>query len=132
MQEVDDRFSRGIRLFNEHDFFSCHDAWEELWMETSGNDRRFLQCLIQVAVGYYHAGNANSRGATNLLSKGIEKLKDYEPVHLGLDLQSLLPRFEAHRQLCARAIAEGAAQPPLKDSPRIEYTLDNHLSKHPV
>jgi len=46
-----DQFARGIEEFNNRYFFECHDTLEDLWMDTVGRDRLFLQGLIQVSVG---------------------------------------------------------------------------------
>ena len=58
------KYHEGIALFNDVEFFEAHDAWEELWQEYHGDDRKFFQGLIQVAVCLHHFGNGNIRGKT--------------------------------------------------------------------
>jgi len=43
----------GIALFNRERFFECHEVLEEAWLKASGEQRTFLQGLIQVAVAFY-------------------------------------------------------------------------------
>ncbi|MEW5843216.1 MAG: DUF309 domain-containing protein [Bacteroidota bacterium] len=38
----------GIRLFNESDFFSAHNIFEELWAESDREDRCFFQGLVLI------------------------------------------------------------------------------------
>lgn len=79
-------FRRGAALFNEGAFFEAHDTLEALWQETRGRPREFLQGLIQVAVGCYHAGNGNTAGALSQLGKGLDKLRRYPDAYWGVDL----------------------------------------------
>lgn len=79
-------FARGIRLFNEKEFFECHDVWEELWHEERGESRRFLQGMIQAAVACYHLSNGNSTGAISQYMKSLDKLEKYPPDYMNIDL----------------------------------------------
>jgi predicted metal-dependent hydrolase len=38
--------SEGIRLFNEADFFSAHDFFENCWLECAKADKLFFQDLV--------------------------------------------------------------------------------------
>jgi uncharacterized protein len=56
---------------------------------------RFLyQGILQVGVGFYHLKNGNWRGATGLLRNGTVRLKEFEPVTLGIDVASLVRECE--------------------------------------
>ena len=48
---TDPRLQQAIALFNEADWYACHDAFEELWHETAGPMRPVLQGILQIAVG---------------------------------------------------------------------------------
>lgn len=82
----EEQFARGIDEFDRGLFFECHDTLEDLWHETRGIDRLFLQGLIQVSVGFYHFLNANYKGAVSQLTRGIDKLDKYRPRHRGINL----------------------------------------------
>ena len=43
-------YQRGIRHFNEREFYDAHEVWEDVWRESSGLGKKFLQGLIQAAV----------------------------------------------------------------------------------
>src|SRR5260370_13907254 len=51
---MDELLRKGILLFNNCDFFQCHEVLEEAWTKEVGPRRLFLQALIHVAVGFYH------------------------------------------------------------------------------
>src|SRR5205807_6702956 len=57
--QMNERIERGIRLFNNREFFECHEVLEEEWTPETGARRLFLQSLIHVAVGLYHAERGN-------------------------------------------------------------------------
>ncbi|HTR80811.1 MAG TPA: DUF309 domain-containing protein [Bacteroidota bacterium] len=87
-----ERFARGVALFNARNFFDCHDAIEEIWMEWRGNDRTFFQGIIHVAVGFYHLENGNFRGSRSQLTKGITKLQRFRPAYFGIELEDFLDK----------------------------------------
>jgi len=80
----------GIALFNRGEFFDCHEVLEELWLESSGDRKKFLQGLIQVAVALHHLHNGNRLGAGRLLAAGMDKLTEYAPEDDLLDGDALL------------------------------------------
>ena len=105
-----ERVREGIALFNRGAFFECHEVLESAWLEASGDDKTFLQGLIQVAVSFYHLRQSNYAGAGRLLRAGIDKLSgcqasQHHPVDLGVadigdllgQLHSLLEQIEAGR-----------------------------------
>jgi uncharacterized protein len=87
--DFDAEYQKGIDLFNQKEFFDCHDAFEELWHEERSERRLFLQGLIQAAVGCYHLSNGNTSGAVSQYVKSLDKLSKYPSEYLGLDLADL-------------------------------------------
>jgi len=63
-------------------------------MEESGRVRFLYQGILQVGVGFYHQQNGNWRGATGVLRSGIERLHEFEPEALGLDVAKLIRESE--------------------------------------
>ena len=86
----EEQFKRGIEEFNRGFFFECHDTLEDLWHETRGTDRLFLQGLIQISVGFYHLLNRNFKGAVSQFTKGLDKLDHYRPSHCGIELENFM------------------------------------------
>jgi hypothetical protein len=84
----DPRYLAGILCFNAHDFFEAHEVWESLWMECSGPARRYCQGLIQAAVGLFHFGNGNLRGALKLYRTSRAHMEGLPSPYLGLDLEA--------------------------------------------
>ncbi len=78
-----------IKQFNQREFYACHDTLEEIWLESIEPDKTFYQGILQVAVGCYHFGNGNWRGAVILLGEGMRKLISYEPDYLEVDVTQL-------------------------------------------
>lgn len=82
---MNERIKRGISLFNNREFFECHEVLEEEWTPETGERRLFLQSLIHMAVGLYHAERGNQTGAIRQLRKGLRKLAGYLPACEGID-----------------------------------------------
>ncbi|MAG94269.1 MAG: hypothetical protein CMJ48_11025 [Planctomycetaceae bacterium] len=73
MSELPAKYLEGVSLFNQQEFLDCHEVLEELWIETAGPEKLFLQGLIQAAVALYHFGNDNFGGARKLSFVGNEE-----------------------------------------------------------
>lgn len=83
-------FWQGVEEFNQQEFYACHDTLEALWMEATEVEKNFYQGILQIAVGCYHLGNSNWRGAVILLGEGIRRLRAYLPVYEGVDVETLI------------------------------------------
>ena len=86
---MEELLHRGIHLFNHGEFFECHEVLELAWTPESGPRRLFLQSLIHVAVGLYHAERGNPTGARRQLRKGLRKMAAYLPAWEGVDTARL-------------------------------------------
>jgi predicted metal-dependent hydrolase len=99
-------YLEGIRCFNARDFFEAHEAWEAVWVRTTGHDRLFYKGLIHAAVALHHFGNGNLRGAHKVIGSCLQYLGPYMPRHLGLDVQQFVAQL---RRCFARLEAAGEA-----------------------
>lgn len=98
----------GRSAFNAGDFFLAHERWEEVWRQAAGEDRVWLQGLIQLAAGLHQLARDRPRPASNLLARAVAKLAGAPDRLDGLDL-------DAARRGAARtieAIARGQRAPP--------------------
>jgi uncharacterized protein len=102
---------RGVLVFNAGLFFEYHEWLEDHWRAETGDRKRFLQGMIQVAVALHHWEHANYRGATLLLREGAERLTVGRPCLLGLDVEAFY-----HEVQRLRAALE-AAEPQCPHAP---------------
>lgn len=92
--DYDPRYLAGILFFNARDFFEAHEVWEDLWADCQGPERKFYQGLIQAAVGLYHFGNGNVRGAAKLYRTSRAYMEAYGSPFLGLDSAAFWAQME--------------------------------------
>ncbi|HYW48562.1 MAG TPA: DUF309 domain-containing protein [Bryobacteraceae bacterium] len=111
---MDEVVRRGLRLFNEGEFFACHEVLEEAWTVERGPRRLFLQAIIHVAVGLYHSQRCNPEGACGQLGKALRKLAPYLPSYECIDTA----RLYADTLAIARCIGEGSQ---VSEYPRIRF-----------
>ena len=83
-------FFKGIKSFNQSDYYDAHEYWEDLWSDYRLEDAKFIQALIQLSVGYFHISNLNRNGAIGLFNKCIPKLEEYSPEHCNIDISNIL------------------------------------------
>jgi uncharacterized protein len=85
----------GIRLFNEGEFYACHEAIEHEWHAETRPIRKLYQGILQIGVGFLHALRGNHTGALLLLADGIDKTVEFAPVCLGIDTGRLAAESQA-------------------------------------
>src|SRR5262249_58623576 len=88
MSAYDPRYLAGVLLFNAGDYFEAHEAWEDLWADSHGDERKFVQGLIHAAVGLCHFGNGNLGGAAKLYRSGRDYMRPVPSPFLGLDVEA--------------------------------------------
>ena len=84
-------FAKGLEEFRAGRFFEAHEKWELLWKASAGDDRVFLQGLIQLAAARVHIGRGNPAPAARLLALAKEKLYRFEGDQAGIVIDSLFP-----------------------------------------
>jgi len=72
---ADPRFERGLEQFRAGLFFEAHEEWEHLWNDSLGDDRLFVQALIQLAAGCVHLTRGNRAPARRLFDLALAKLE---------------------------------------------------------
>ena len=85
----------GIRLFNDGEFYACHEAIEHEWHAETRPIRRLYQGILQIGVGFLHARRGNHTGALLVLTDGIDKTVEFAPVCLGIDTGRLAAESQA-------------------------------------
>src|SRR3954469_22410775 len=83
----------GIQLFNDHEFFEAHEAWEDVWHMAFGTKFEFYQGMIQCAVALEHYRRSNPRGVLSLYESYNRHFKDVPPLFMGLDVADFLGRM---------------------------------------
>ncbi len=86
----DNRFKIALKLFNSAQWYPAHDAFEELWHETSGPERITIHAILQISVAQLHLEKGNLNGATILYGEALGRLKRSGTPDLGIDLSQLL------------------------------------------
>ena len=76
-----------LNLFNNHEWYEAHDAFEEIWNCVDGEERQVIQGILQVSVSQFHLSKGNLNGATILLGEGLGRIKTRTKVNLGIDLE---------------------------------------------
>ncbi|HEU4887526.1 MAG TPA: DUF309 domain-containing protein [Thermoanaerobaculia bacterium] len=93
---------KGVVLFNSHQFWHAHEAWEELWLHASGEEKIFLQGLIQLAAAYHHVQRGTFRGGVRLFDAALRKLERFANGRDGIDRGDAIAAAIGHREKIAR------------------------------
>ncbi|MBO8218961.1 DUF309 domain-containing protein [Prochlorococcus marinus] len=104
-----------LNLFNNHEWYEAHDAFEEIWNFVDGDERQVIQGILQVAVSQFHLSKGNLNGATILLGEGLGRIKTRTNINLGIDLESFCRCLEdLLRKLQYKEILNDNDKPYLK------------------
>lgn len=94
-------YSEFWRLWQQEEYFACHEVLEELWRRENDERKQFYHGLIHCAVALHHARNGNAVGAANQWKKAENKLLPFTPEYSGVRVHELLRevKVEAERLL---------------------------------
>lgn len=115
------QFRKGVEEFNDGMFFECHETLEDVWHGIRGPARDFFQGLIQIAVGFYHLGNANLKGAQSQLEKGLQRLQGYGGRYMGIELGTFCPQVSTWLE---KARHGQEIRCHVRDLPKLRLTSD--------
>jgi uncharacterized protein len=104
-----DEFREGLALFDRGKFYDAHEVLEDVWRVAAGEEKLFLQGLIQAAVALHHHSTGNTRGACSLLERAIRNLGSDE----GSFTIPEKPEFVAALRACREAVLQGNSLPAL-------------------
>lgn len=93
---------KGVILFNAHHFWHAHEAWEELWLQSSGDEKVYLQGLIQLAAAYHHVQRGTFRGGVRLFDAALRKLERFPDGRDGISRSDAIAAAIRHREKIAR------------------------------
>jgi len=93
---------KGIALFNDREFWHAHEAWEEIWLKATGEEKVFLQGLIQLAAAYHHVQRGTLRGGARLFDAAFRKLEPFADGYFGIDRAEAVRAAHGAREKIAR------------------------------
>lgn len=70
------KLAEGLGLYRVGRYFEAHEAWEEVWLQSHGSDKTFVQIMIQLAAANLHYERANRAGTTSLLTAILQHLDE--------------------------------------------------------
>jgi hypothetical protein len=127
LQQERKLYYAGIQLFNDHEYFEAHEAWEAAWHLTLGVKHAFYQGLIQCAVALEHYRRGNARGVASLARSYPPKFRDVPAVFMGLDVRRFLDEMRDALAPVTSADplpAQGTIQLDPSRTPKIELRYD--------
>lgn len=86
-------FLHGIELFNDGYFFEAHDFFEDIWIDSTTEEKKFFQSLVHISVGCFHLISGNYIGSKNQFEKFIDKVSKFSPVHYEINVENLISQI---------------------------------------
>jgi len=66
--------AEGLRCYQSQQFWHAHEHWESVWLRLQGDEKTFLQALIQTTAALHHVQRKNYLGAALLMRGALRRL----------------------------------------------------------
>lgn len=122
---MDARLREGIRLFNDRQYFQCHEVWEEFYRDTEDQNKPFIEGLIELAAALrLFCDFGETRGPVKMARQALIRLENFYPAFLEIPVKDLCEAVDAW----AKDIAAGAVQAHSSNLPTIKLQRFGFLS----
>lgn len=72
---VDQKIHEGLLLFNQKQFWQCHESLEQVWKTRVGDEKLVLASIIQIAAALFQSERGQMDRANRMLEKAVSKIK---------------------------------------------------------
>lgn len=116
-----DEFYLALEQFNDGYWFESHETLEDLWQVTPLPERTMFQGIIQAAAALVHFARGEYPGIFKLFDAASEKLAEFRPSHLGVDVESFLTDIASTRAAFEELGEDRFIEWNERDAPRIAF-----------
>jgi predicted metal-dependent hydrolase len=119
---MDARLRDGIRLFNDRQFFECHEILEPFYQETDDENKPFLEGLIQLAAAFrLYCEFGETKGPVRMIHQALIRFENYQPTFLQIQVEKLSRAADAWAAAAQSNTAELAANIPKIETQRFSF-----------
>jgi predicted metal-dependent hydrolase len=104
--------AEGLQCYREGRFFDAHEHWECVWLTLNGQEKRFLQALIQITAAFHHLQRGNRAGTASLLRRAHIRFSHCPAVFAGIEVAPLRVEVSAWIQRIENELLIEDAAPP--------------------
>ena len=114
---MDARLREGIRLFNDGQFFECHEILEGFYQEAADENKPFLEGLIELAAAFrIYSDFGEINGPVRMIHQALIRFENYQPEFLKIRVKDLCEAAEAWTKSAQSTVAP----PQLSGIPKIQ------------
>ncbi|WP_322506741.1 DUF309 domain-containing protein [Anaerolinea sp.] len=103
---------RGIRAFNQGDYYAAHEELEIAWRAEKSALRHVYRGILQIGLAYYHILRGNYRGAVKMFAYSRYWLSSFPDVCCGVHLEKLRQDAQKAESLLLKLGEENLSQFP--------------------
>jgi uncharacterized protein len=85
---------KGVELFNSGQYWKAHEAFEEAWLDETGEVRHLYRGILQVGVTYLHVERRNYYGALKVYHRSKRWLTPYPDICCGIFVRDIKADLE--------------------------------------
>ena len=93
---MDARLREGIRLFNDRQYFQCHEILEEFYRDTEDSNKPFLEGFIQLAAAFrLFCDFGETHGPVKMARQALIRFESFHPAFLEIRVRDLCQAVDA-------------------------------------
>ncbi len=89
MSSFSTKARQGISLFNQRQFFTAHEYFEDAWRETTDESREFYRALLHISGGFFRLSQDRPSAARKFFSRALDWLTRFENPTFGFNTAKL-------------------------------------------
>ncbi len=90
--------AEGLRCYKNGEYFLAHEHWEGVWLKREGQEKTFLQALIQIAAAFHHFQRKNFIGTASLLRDALRRLESFPAAYEDIAVEELRESIQGWMQ----------------------------------
>ena len=87
-------FHRGLRAFNQGEFYEAHEYFESAWRQTPGEEREFFRAFLHMSGGFFRLTQNRPAAAKKFFAHAQKWFSGFEEQHHGFDVAQILRQLE--------------------------------------
>ena len=85
---------KGLQTFNEGDFYTAHECFEDAWREMESDTREFFRALLHLSGGYFRLTQDRPSAAKKFFRRALYWMHKFPSPYLGIKTDEIISHAE--------------------------------------
>lgn len=94
MNPLPESFHRGLRAFNQGEFYEAHEHFETAWRQTPGEEREFFRAFLHMSGGFFRLKQNRPKAARKFFIHAQKWFSGFDEQQQGFDITQILRHLQ--------------------------------------